>query len=474
MFQVPEGYILIKKEEYDHLLKTIRQMSETIQNLTARVEELESLLRKNSSNSHKPPSTDFFRKPIKNNRTQSGKHQGAQPGHEGTTLKLSETPDKIIPCRAEGMCECGQNIEELATRNIERRQSIDLPEKLIEVIEYQVEVKRCICGKIHEAKCPQSSRVEYGTGIKTLMTYMNIQQMIPFDRLQELSRDILGVNISDGVLEKSNMECYNNLESTESEIKDAIIQEKVVHSDETSLRVEKKKHWVHSYSTALLTLYFIVAKRGKEGIDEIGILKMFKNILVHDRWASYDMFEHILHALCNAHLLRDLKFVHEEKQKNWAKDMIKLLLFAKEKKDKEELTELNLHIIEKAYDEIISDALDEEPPIQKSEIRKRGKIARSDSQKLIDVFINRKADVLRFVYEPLVPFDNNLAERDLRMIKLKQKISGCFRKEQSAKVFCRVRSYISTSRKQGYSVYQALKLAMIGNPIKLVPALNGL
>ena len=274
MFQVPEGYILIKKEEHDHLLDTIRQMSETIQNLTERVKELESLLRKNSSNSHKPPSTDIFRKPIKNNTTQSGKHQGAQPGHEGTTLKLSETPDKIIPCMAEGICECGQKIEELATRSIERRQRIELPEKLIEVIEYQVEVKRCKCGNIYEAKCPQSSKVEYGTGIKTLMTYMNIQQMIPFDRLQELSRDIPGVNISDGALEKSNMECYNNLESTESD-------------------------------------------------------------------------------------------------------------------------------------------------------------------------------------------------------KLKQKISGCFRIEQSAKVFCRVRSYISTSRKQGYSVCQALKLAMIGEPVRLVPALMG-
>jgi transposase len=302
---------------------------------------------------------------------------------------------------------------------------------------------------------------------------MNIQQMIPFDRMQEFSRDILGVNISDGVLEKSNTDCYNNLESTESEIKEAIVQEKVVHSDETSLKVEKDKQWVHSYSTSLLTLYFIVAKRGMDGMSEIGILRLFKNILVHDRWASYDMFEHILHALCNAHLLRDLKFVHEEKQKNWAKDMIKLLLMAKEKKDKGQLTELNLHIIEKAYNEITSDALSEEPPPASLEINKRGRKAKSESQNLLEVFINRKEDVLRFVYEPLVPFDNNLAERDLRMIKLKQKISGCFRKEQSAKVFCRIRSYISTSRKQGKSVYNALKCAMSGYPLKLVPILNG-
>jgi len=462
MFQVPKGYILIKKEEYEHLLSTIAS-------LTKRIEELEQQIKKNSSNSHKPPSTDIYKKPVKNNRVKMGRQQGAQPGHKGTTLKLSETPDKIIPCVTEGICECGQKISEISIRNIERRQTIELPEKLIDVIEYQVEVKKCKCGKVHEAICPQTNRIEYGKGIKSLMTYLNVQQMIPFERLQEFSKDILGINISDGVLEKSNNDCYNNLEITETQMREAILEEEVLNVDETSIRVEKKNHWVHNYSTLMLTLYFIVAKRGKEGINEIGILNSFKNTLVHDRWASYDIYEQIEHALCNAHLLRDLKYVHEEMHKSWAKEMSDLLLFAKDKKDKGVITDLNYYCIEREFRRIISDALDEEKPSKSNELKKPGKKAKSKSENLLNVFINRKDDIFRFIYNPLVPFDNNLSERDLRMIKLKQKISGCFRKKESAEVFCRIRSYISSCRKQGYSVYHSLKMAMHGNPIKLVP-----
>jgi len=466
MFQVPEGYILIKKEEYEYLLMTI-------QKLTARIEELESQLRKNSSNSHKPPSAEPFRKPIKNNRVKGIRKQGGQPGHEGKTLMLSKYPDKIINCKTEGFCECGQELSILPIKAIERRQKIDLPEKLQEITEYQVEVRTCICGKVHKANCDQTNRVEYGNGVKTLATYMNVQQLIPFERIQEFFRDLMGINISDGVLEKTNKDCYDKLEETEKQLKEAIVEEEVVHSDETSMRVNKKNSWVHNYSTKLLTLYFLVAKRGYEGMQEIGILELFKNILVHDRWASYYMFEYIKHALCNAHLLRDLKFVHEEKNKSWAKSMIELLLLGKDKKEKGLLNKHELKKIEQKYQKIISKGLLKEPPPLIPVKKRRGRVAKSKSLKLLEVFRDREKEILRYLYEPLVPFDNNLAERDLRMIKLKQKISGCFRKEESAKIFCRIRSYISSSRKQGYPVFHALRDAMNGSPVKLVPIFSG-
>jgi transposase len=466
MLQVPEGYILIKIEEYENLLHTI-------QKLTARIEELESQLRKNSSNSHKPPSTEPFKKPIKNNRVKGMRKQGGQPGHEGKTLMLSENPDITINCKTEGFCECGQEINLLPIETIEKRQKIDIPEKLYEITEYQVEVRKCSCGKTHKAKCVQQNRLEYGNGVKTLATYMNVQQFIPFERMQEFFRDLIGINISDGVLDKSNREFYEKLEETEKQLKEAIIEEQVVHSDETSMRVNKKNSWVHNYSTQLMTLYFLVAKRGNEGMKEIGILELFKNVLVHDRWASYDMFKFISHALCNAHLLRDLKFVHEEKNKSWAKEMIDLLISGKDKKEKGLLTEQELENIEQNYQKIISEGILKEPPPIVSIKKRRGRVAKSKSLKLLEVFRDRKEDILRYLYEPIVPFDNNLAERDLRMIKLKQKISGCFRKEEKAKIFCRIRSYISSSRKQGYPVYHALKDALNGMPVNLIPIFSG-
>lgn len=473
MITVPEGYILIKKEEYEYLLQTIREMSALITKLTSRIEELESQQRKNSSNSHKPPSSDMIRSVIKNNREQSGKKPGAQPGHKGTTLELSNSPDEVIQLTKEGFCECGEEIGKLSIKGIERRQTIELPEKLTKITEYRLEVRECKCGRIHKARCPQTSRVGYGNKLKSLMVYLNQFQMMPFERIQDFSKDCLGISISDGVLEKSNKICYKQLEETEKEIKEGLLSSELQHVDETSLRTEGKKAWVHSCSNENLTHYSISSKRGKEGIDEKGILPNYHKIIVHDRWSSYDQYD-CIHALCNAHLLRDLKFVHEEMGRKWAKRMINFLLFVKDKKEKNALFDNVSGLIEKEYQNILEDGLKEEPPSIEPIIKKRGRKAKSKPLKLLEVFIERKDDVLRFMYNPIVPFDNNLAERDLRMIKLKQKVSGCFRKKEGAIEFCRIRSYISSVRKQGHSVMIALAKAMEGQPLPLFPVLNKL
>jgi len=214
-------HVILTHAEYDSLI-------EMIMKLEKRVAELESQLNKNSSNSSKPPSSDGLRKVIKNSREKSENKQGAQPGHKGSTLKMVEHPDKFIAHKVQGKCDCGANLEEQKLINILRRQEFELPPKLIEVTEHSIEVKQCKCGRIHQAPCELNSNVQYGNKLKSLMIYLNQYHFIPFERLQEIGEDCLGISISDGVLEKSNQRCYEKLEQTEEIIKQALIQSAVL------------------------------------------------------------------------------------------------------------------------------------------------------------------------------------------------------------------------------------------------------
>ncbi len=457
--QVPEGYVLITQVEYDYLRRTIAMLMD-------RVKELEGLLNKDSKNSHKPPSSDGYKKEIKNNREKSGKKQGAQPGHEGKTLEMVSNPDKIIKHHVKGRCRCGNDLEKLAIKEIQRRQVFDLPEKLIEVTEHRIEVKQCACGRVHKAECPVEGVTQYGERIKAFAVYMNQYQFIPFDRLQEMTEDCFGMSISDGVLEKSNQACYEQLEQTEAGIKQDIIQSSVIHNDETGMRCAGKTQWIHSSSTQQHTHYSIQPKRGKEGMDAIGILTNFKGTSIHDRWASYDQY-HCTHGLCNAHLLRELKYVKEEIGRDWSGQMIPLLVMANVLKTEGRLDQAAVQHIEKRFHKITKTGLREEPVMGMPKKKKRGRVAKTKSMNLLEAFIDRRQDILRFLHNKDVPFDNNLAERDLRMVKLKQKISGCFRTLHGAEVFCRIRSYVSTARKQGHSVLEAIEQALIGKPVML-------
>lgn len=454
--EIPSGYVLIKESDYNMLL--------------ARIAELEARLNKTSNNSHKPPSSDVYKKVIKNNREKSDNKQGAQTGHKGTTLKMVDIPDKTILHKLQGYCECGINLESLELKNLQRKQEFELPEKLIEVIVHLIEVKQCTCGKIHQATCELKGNTQYGSKFKSLMVYLNQYQFVPFERLQELSKDCFGISISDGVLAKSNQVCFEHLEETEEIIKKEMIQSPVINNDETGIRCQGKTQWIHSTSTPELTHYSIQNKRGNQGIDAIGILPQFKGTSVHDRWASYDQYSSCTHGYCNAHLLRDLKYVNEELNCAWALKMKKLLVHANDLKTKDQL---NINIIEDLeikYVQIVRQGFKEEPEQKSREKPKRGRIPKSKSQRLLDVFAFRSERVLLFLYDKNVPFDNNLAERDLRMVKLKQKISGCFRSANGAQVFCRIRSYISSARKQGYEILDAIENALTGNPVSLVCA----
>lgn len=455
--QIPKGYILIKEEEY---LRLFQQMIEMEQ----RIKELESQTKKNSSNSHKPPSSDGLNKKIQNNREKSDRKQGAQNGHEGKTLQMTAYPDKIEKREVTGKCSCGRNLERQELINIHRRQEIDLVEKLTQVTEYHIEVVECTCGAVHYGEEGRLIPIQYGNRIKSMMVYLNQYSFIPYERLQEYFKDWFGLSVSDGVLLGANKRCFENLAEPEEEIKEQIKASPVIHNDETGLRCEKKTKWVHTSSTEEYTYYSIHEKRGREAINDIGILPGYKGTSVHDRYSSYNDYD-CDHSLCNAHLLRDLKGLVEDEDKKWAKRMISFLVEAKEMKEAGKISKRTLKNLLHQYDLIVLYGKRKEPPLIIPAKRKRGKLKKPKSLLLLEDFKNKKDQVLKFLLNPLVPFDNNLAERDLRMVKLKQKISGCFRTKAGSRMFCRIRSYISTVRKQGHSVFYALQCAMEGNPI---------
>lgn len=448
-----EEYITIKRSEYEGLLR--------------RIAELEARLNKNSNNSSKPPSTDGLKKQIKNNREKSERKPGAQDGHEGSGLKPFAAVDKAIECKVEGKCGCGRELAGLPAINIEKRQVVDLLEKLFEVVEYNVEVKQCACGQLHKAPLGYQNRVQYGERLKSFLVYLNVHQQIPFERIQEFARDIVGLNsISDGLIQSSVQQCSANMDKPIEQIKQALLESEVLHADETGVRCEKKTNWLHSLSTTLFTLYFFHPKRGNEAMDAMGILPFFKRILVHDRWASYYKYS-CIHALCNSHLLRELKFMHEEMNRRWGEKIKILLQRANAGKKEEKITPHFQTRIRNQIKDIVHKALKKEPK-EKYQPGKRGKKPKGKAICLLEVFRDRLDEVLLFLYKEDVPFDNNQAERDIRMMKLKQKISGCFRSRNGVETFCRIRSYISTLKKQNKNVWNALTLAIQGKPVDLL------
>lgn len=387
---------------------------------------MESMLIKNSSNSHKPPSSDGYRKGIKNNREKSGKSQGAQKGHKGKTLQMVSNPDKVIEHKVKGQYKCGKDPEQAPVVQIERRQVFDLPGKLMEVTEHQAEIRQYCCGAVHQAECKEKGNTQYGSRIKSLAVYLNQYQFVPFDRLQEFFEDVIGVSISDGVLTGSNELLYEQLEKPEEQIKQALQESEGLRNDETGMWCSGKLQWIHSSSTEQCTHYSIQQKRGTEGMDAIGILTNYKRISVHDRWVPYDNYA-CTHALCNAHLLRELKYLKEETERAWAAGMITLLVSANNLKKENKLDATAIRAVEEQYGQIIAKGIIEEPPLVISVIKKRGRIKKPKPLNFPEAFIDRREQILRFVHNKDVPFDNNLAERDIRMVKLKQKISGYFR-----------------------------------------------
>ena len=448
------------------LVELILAFQERVAKLEQRLKELEGRLAKNSSNSHHPPSSDGLSKPSpKSLRHRSGRKAGGQPGHPGRTLQRVKDPHHIKIHRLKVCPQCGSRAPgREPVLDYESRQVFDLPQPALVVTEHRAQIKCCpCCGEEVRGEFPAgvSAPVQYGPRFQSLMVYLNQQQLIPYDRLAQLCEDLFGQPLSAATLAAANERAYEKLNPFAQALVNQVPQAEVVHFDESGLRVQAKLHWLHVASTRELTFYGVHSKRGTEAMDAFGIIGACRRWVVHDHWKAYFAYQQCLHALCDEHLLRDLKFLWEEEHEAWAQQLSHLLLeFHQTRQKHEALGERQFKRALKRYRAVVRRGRYRHPRLSSEQ----GRCAQSKAANLLDRLEDFDLCFLAFLIDERVPFTNNQAEQDIRMIKVRQKISGCFRTLRGAQIFCRIRSYISTCRKQGRNIWEAIQMAIIGRP----------
>ena len=447
-----------------------------VDKLREKIQELEDKISKSSRNSSKPPSSDGLVKPSpKSLREKTNKKVGGQVGHKGVTLEPVETPDQIEILKVEACMNCDADLSGIEPTRYDYRQEIDIPQYSPEVVEYRAEIKLCeLC--LHEtmAKYPANitHRVQYGPNIKSHTVYLNQYQFIPYDRLQTLFSDCYNLHVSQGTLVNFTTKCSRLIEPTIEQIKDEITQSNVAHFDESGMRVNGKTNWLHVISTHNTTYYEIHKKRGQLAMDDIGVLPSYKGISVHDHWKPYFKYDTCQHALCNAHHLREFEFVVERYDQSWANELKELLLEinknvnAHKADGKKNLAKKLTNDYKKRYEDILARGLEEipDPPTKNG---KRGRAKQHKAKNLWDRMNEYQSEVLRFMHDFRVPFTNNLGEQDIRMCKVKAKVSGSFGGNAGNEAFCKIRSYISTARKRGKNVLHVINDAFNGEPMTL-------
>jgi transposase len=463
----------LEQLDKETLIAIILELQQQLREQAVLIQELRDQLAKNSHNSGKPPSSDGLKKPrTRSLRKKSGRRSGGQKGHTGHTLKLVEQPDHIQVHEAARCPHCATDLQSVEPCSYEKRQVFDVPPVRIEVTEHQAAIKTCPgCGQAVKGDFPSdvTQPVQYGPRLKAQATYLNNYQLIPLARTCELLEDFYGQRPTAAFVLEANATLVDQAEPSLATIQQQLIAADVAHFDESGLRVEGQLNWLHVAGTNLLTYYGVHPKRGPVGMEAIGILPQFEGRAVHDHWQSYFTFENCQHALCNAHHLRELQFVVDQYGQNWAQEMAQLLLDIKDEIDAAPLHQTALcpercaHF-EQRYDELLAQGLAANPPPATPPPKKRGRKKQSPPKNLLDRLQQYKPQVLAFMYDFRVPFDNNLAERDVRMVKVKQKVSGAFRTRSGAETFCAIRSYISTVRKHGHNVIDAIHDALTGNP----------
>ena len=455
------------------LQQQLQQLQQTVAEQATVIESLQDQLAKNSRNSGKPPSSDGLKKPrTQNLRQKKGRRPGGQKGHPGHTLKMVEEPDHTQVHSVSSCPYCAADLQTVGPCGHEKRQVFDIRPVRIEVTEHQAEIKVCPgCTKQVKGHFPATvtQPVQYGPRLKSQAAYLNNYQLIPLARSCELLGDFYGHRPAEAFILEANTAVVDQIEPSLECLKQQLIGSPVVHFDESGLRVEGKLNWLHVASTDHLTYYGVHPKRGQEGMQAIAILPKFEGRAVHDHWQSYFAFDHCAHALCNAHHLRELQFIVDQYQQPWAQQMSHLLLAIKAEVEVAPVAQMSLSPerlahFEQRYDELIAQGLKVNPPPANPPPKKRGRQKQSPPKNLLDRLQHHKLQTLAFMYDFRVPFDNNLAERDVRMVKIKQKVSGAFRTQVGAETFCAIRSYISTARKHGRNIIDAIYDALTGNP----------
>jgi transposase len=443
----------------------IRVLYAQVALLTAKVAELEGRLALNSQNSSKPPSSDGLGRPKpKSQRHKGMKSTGGQKGHRGHTLKKVAQPDHIEPHPPASHCDaCHRSLSDAVV--VETRQVFDIPPLRHEVTEHQRLEVRCTCGKVHRGEFPAevAAPVQYGPRIKAAVVHLTHHHMLPVARTGALMGDLFGLPLSDATVLTIHAQAAALIAPTVAAMGDALKTVPVAHADETGMRVAGKLFWLHVLATRSMTWIGSHINRGKKAFDAFGILAVFAGTLVHDGWKPYRDLA-CTHALCNAHHLRELTYVFEEMKQAWAKRLIDLLVGACHEVAGAGAAlpaERSAHY-RSAYETILAEGAAVNPRAPPS--GKRGRTKQNKALNLIDRLRTHVDDVWRFMADHNVPFSNNTAEQDVRMPKVKQKISGGFRTPAGLETFCTIRSYLATLHKQGVNLFHALTLTFQGQP----------
>lgn len=451
------------KNQLEETTSKLDEATDKISDLEAKILKLEKQQNQDSSNSHWPFSVDKIKKKkvIKSLREKTELSVGGQVGHKGSTLKFSENPNEIITINPHNCSACGTSLEiVIPSKKVVRRQVFDLPTPELYVTEYQKLTKICpVCGQHNQGEFPEHvlNNTQYGPHLTALVAYLHHFQMIPFKRLSDLFADLFGQGISQGTLVSMVKRVHEALEPAESFIKSQLIDSKVDNFDETGCYVEDKRWWLHVASNANYTHFGVDPSRGQEATDKIGILPNFKGTGVHDNWGTYFRYD-FNHALCNVHHLRELKSIEERFEQEWATQMRTFLLEAKAYSETHPypLIPMATQRFVQRFEEIIAIGKAENPEEKSEKFR--------DAQNLLWRFENRQEEILEFLYQEEVPFSNNRAESDIRMTKVKQKVSGTFRTSEGANHFARIRGFMSTCQKQSVHILNGVYDCLVGNP----------
>jgi transposase len=462
-----DALVLSLQATVEELRATITVLQTTISEQREMITQLQAKLGANSTNSNRPPSSDGLKKGQPKSRSlrqRSGKKPGGQLDHPGTTLAWSEIPDEIVVHTLPAQCDaCDAPL--LGPISFASRQVFDIAEPRYVVTEHRAAEVQCVCGKLHRREFPAgvNAPMQYGPNIEGIAVYLTQHHMLPVLRTSDLITDFFGLSFSAASVQQAVTDAAERLAPTVDAIADALRGVPVAHADETGMRVDSKLHWMHTLATPLLTWVGIHQKRGCEAMEDFDILPHFRGTLVHDGLESYRGFDDCIHSLCNAHHLRELKALAEDSKQPWIQKMSNLLQSACHEvniNNDGRLSQDRIKDYRSRYQKIIR--IGERANPVRASYWKRGRTKQSSATNLLRRLRKYADDVWRFSVDPAVPFTNNLAEQAIRMLKVKQKISGCFRSEQGASRFCIIRTYFETMRKQGCNILKTLTQALQG------------